>query len=103
MPALTVTSRVIQALGIASVALVSALVAGLTSGTDAIHCSITTDPASDAAVQGLGLLFGILIVYRVYRARMNAARDRRDSDPTGRLPYRDVGMRESLASFSDDR
>ena len=79
-----------------------AMVLGGVTGPAAIHCSLSTEPLDDAAVQGLGLLFGILIVYRVYRSRMHAARDRRDSQPTGRIPYRDLGMRESLASFSDE-
>ena len=111
MPALLASAkrclRVAQALGIAGLALATvagcATVLGGTTGPAAIHCSLSTEPFDDAAVQGLGLLFGILIVYRVYRVRKNAARDRRDSEPTGRMPYRDLGMRESLASFSDDR
>jgi hypothetical protein len=94
-------SFVIAGLGVVIAALGAMAVGGAT-GPEAIHCSLSTEPLDDAAVQGLGLLFGILIVARVYRARMNAARDRRDSEPTGRLPYRDLGMRESLASFSDD-
>jgi hypothetical protein len=67
-------------------------------------CSAGSERIPGSVEHALGILFGILLLIRMRSARRHCEADQRNSDiQNGRLPYRDLGMRESLASFSDDR
>lgn len=93
-------------LAVAVVTLAGAVGLGATAGPSAIHCSLSTEPHVGAVETALAILFGLLLVLRYRQARQNAARDQRDSElphANGRIPYRDLGMRESVASINDER
>ena len=84
------------------------------TASTASGCSASGEPINGAVEHALGIIFGILLLIRLRSARRRAVADQRDSEiPNGRMPYRDLGMRESLssmpgmrdslASMSDDR
>lgn len=64
-------------------------------------CSMSNEPTRGAVEHALGIVALALLAIRLRNARR-----RRDDQPRaadGRVPYVDVGMRESFASLSDDR
>jgi hypothetical protein len=67
-------------------------------------CSASGEPIQGSVEHALGIIFGVLLIIRIRSARRHREADQRNSEiPNGRLPYRDLGMRESMASISDDR
>ncbi len=63
-------------------------------------CSASGEPIHGAVENALGIIFGILLVVRLRSARRRREADQRDSEiPNGRMPYRDLGMRDSLGSM----
>lgn len=67
-------------------------------------CSASGEPTTGAVEGALGIVFGLLLILRVRSARRHRDTDQRNSEVgNGRVPYRDLGMRESLASISDER
>ena len=88
--------------------------AGASDEASASGCSASGEPQNGAVEHALGIVFGIVLLLRLRSARRSADADRRDSEiRDGRMPYRDLGMRDSLsslpgmrdsvASTSDDR
>lgn len=64
-------------------------------------CSASGEPTHGAVEHALGIVFLLLLVLR-----LRSARRHRTTEPAAydaRIPYVDLGMRESFASLSDDR
>jgi hypothetical protein len=71
-------------------------------------CSASpAEPTHGAVEHALGIVFLILLVLRFRSARRLRESSDADAssmrDANGRIPYVDLGMRESFASLSDDR
>jgi hypothetical protein len=69
-------------------------------------CSASGEPTTGAVEHALGIVFLFLLVLRFRSARRlrdTDASPRDATDTAGRIPYVDLGMRESFASLSDDR
>jgi hypothetical protein len=67
-------------------------------------CSASGEPTHGAVEDALGIVFLFLLVLRFRSARRRErAAPPRASDSKARIPYVDLGMRESFASLSDDR
>lgn len=64
-------------------------------------CSASGTPVRGAVEDALGIVLTVLLLLRLRsRARKQGGKEERAKD--GRVPYVDVGMRESFASMSDD-
>lgn len=66
-------------------------------------CSASGEPAHGAVEDALGVVFVLLLVLRLrsaHRRRMDSAES---GTSAARIPYVDLGMRESFASLSDER
>jgi hypothetical protein len=70
-------------------------------------CSASGEPTNGAVEDALGIVFLILLVLRFRSARRREpdanAPSATTPDAKGRIPYVDLGMRESFASLSDER
>jgi hypothetical protein len=71
-------------------------------------CSASGEPTHGAVEHALGIVFLFLLVLRFRSARRLREADAEANrggaaDLPGRIPYVDLGMRESFASLSDDR
>lgn len=66
-------------------------------------CSASGEPTHGAVEDALGIVFLLLLVLRFRSAGRERERLSVPADAKGRIPYVDLGMRESLASFSDER
>ena len=63
-------------------------------------CSASSEPTHGAVENALGIVFLLLLVLRLRSARRHRATE---AACESRIPYVDLGMRESFASLSDDR
>ena len=64
-------------------------------------CSASGEPTHGAVEHALGIVFLLLLVLRLRGARRRHLSERTPCD--SRIPYVDLGMRESFASLSDER
>ena len=67
-------------------------------------CSASGEPTHGAVEDALGIVFLFLLVLRFRSARrLRGAAANANANASTRIPYVDLGMRESFASLSDDR
>lgn len=73
-------------------------VSGASNGSGSGGCSASGEPIRGSVEHALGIVAVVLLVLR-----LRSARRRREAKGNERVPYVDLGMRESFASLSDDR